>query len=60
MNEIFEQRMRKIADDLEALRIEIFQASIGEEKKLTDDELFKLQSDIRGIATEIGYADFDD
>lgn len=52
----------KIANDLENYRMKIYQEKTcnwEEDKQTVDDKLFKLQSDIRGVAEIVKYMDFE-
>lgn len=57
-NEKFANRGRNIANDLESLRLEIFQSCTDEEKQYIDDKLFSLQSQIRDLMYLVEVSDF--
>lgn len=57
-NEKFANRGRTIANDLESLRLEIFQSCTDEEKQYIDDKLFSLQSQIRDLMYLVEVSDF--
>lgn len=57
-NEYFCKKAREIANMIEDFRIEVFQNSIDEEKEEVDNQMFKLQSDMRDIANILNYSDF--
>lgn len=57
-----ERKLITIADTLEEERIKIYQektCSWEEDKKKVDDILFSLQSQIRKVAEQVGYMDFE-
>jgi hypothetical protein len=52
-----EKALSNIANQIEEIRIELYSCSViddGDEKAWVDDNLFRLQSELRGVATAVG------
>lgn len=58
--EMYENKIRAIADQIEALRLEMYPqiSDIDEDKYYFSDSLFNLQSKLRELATTAGLLDY--
>lgn len=58
--EIYENKIRVIADQIEALRLEMYPqiSDNDEDKQYFDDKMFSLQSKLRELATTAGLLDY--
>ena len=58
--EMYENKIRVIADQIEALRLEMYPqiSDNDEDKQYFDDEIFSLQSKLRELATTAGLLDY--
>ena len=58
--EIYENKIRAIAEQIEALRLEMYSqiSDNDEDKQYFDDEIFSLQSKLRELATTAGLLDY--
>ena len=62
MNEMYEEKIRVIADQIEALRLEMYPqiSDNDEDKEYFSDKLFSMQSQLRELATTAGLLDYKD
>lgn len=60
MNEIYEEKMKKIANQLEALRLEIYPkiSDTDEDKEYFSNKLFSLQSQLRELSITAGLLEY--
>ena len=58
--EMYENKLRTIANQIEELRLEMYQQinDTDEDKEYFDDKLFSLQSQLRELATTAGLLDY--
>lgn len=58
--EMYENKIRAIADQIEALRLEMYPQinNNDEDKQYFDDKMFSLQSKLRELATTAGLLDY--
>lgn len=58
--EMYENKIRVIADQIEALRLEMYPqiSDNDEDKQYFDDKMFSLQSKLRELATTAGLLDY--
>lgn len=58
--EIYENKIRIIADQVETLRLEMYPqiSNNDEDKQYFDDKMFSLQSQLRELATMAGLLDY--
>ena len=58
--EIYKNKIRAIAEQIEALRLEMYPqiSDNDEDKQYFDDEIFSLQSKLRELATTAGLLDY--
>lgn len=58
--EIYENKIRIIADQIETLRLEMYPqiSNNDEDKQYFDDKMFSLQSQLRELATTAGLLDY--
>ena len=58
--ENYENKIRIIADQIEALRLEMYPqiSNNDEDKQYFDDKMFSLQSQLRELATTAGLLDY--
>ena len=62
MNEMYEEKIRAIADEIERIRLEMYPniSDIDEDKEYFSDRLFSMQSQLRELATTAGLLDYKD
>ena len=62
MNEIYEEKIRAIADEIERIRLEMYPniSDTDEDKEYFSDKLFSMQSQLRELATTAGLLDYKD
>ena len=62
MNEMYEKKIRAIADEIERIRLEMYPniSDTDEDKEYFSDKLFSLQSQLRELATTAGLLDYKD
>ena len=60
MNEMYEEKIRAIADEIERIRLEMYPniSDTDEDKKYFSDKLFSMQSQLRELATTAGLLDY--
>ena len=60
MNEIYEEKIRAIADEIERIRLEMYPniSDTDEDKEYFSDKLFSMQSQLRELATTAGLLDY--
>lgn len=60
MNEIYEEKIKEIANQLEALRLEIYPkiSDTDEDKEYLSDKLFSLQSQLRELSITAGLLEY--
>ena len=58
--EIYENKIRIIADQIETLRLEMYPqiSNNDDDKQYFDDKMFSLQSQLRELATTAGLLDY--
>lgn len=62
MNEMYEEKIRAIADEIEKLRLEMYPkiSDTDEDKTYFSDKLFSMQSQLRELAITAGLLDYKD
>lgn len=62
MNEMYEGKIRAIADEIERIRLEMYPniSDTDEDKEYFSDKLFSMQSQLRELATTAGLLDYKD
>lgn len=62
MNEMYEEKIRAIADEIERIRLEMYPkiSDTDEDKEYFSDKLFSMQSQLRELATTAGLLDYKD
>lgn len=62
MNEMYEKRIRAIADEIERIRLEMYPkiSDTDEDKEYFSDRLFSMQSQLRELSTTAGLLDYKD
>lgn len=62
MNEMYEEKIRAIADEIERIRLEMYPkiSDTDEDKKYFSDKLFSMQSQLRELSTTAGLLDYKD
>lgn len=62
MNEMYEDKIRAIADEIERIRLEMYPkiSDTDEDKEYFSDKLFSMQSQLRELATTAGLLDYKD
>ena len=62
MNEMYEEKIRAIADEIERIRLEMYPniSNTDEDKEYFSDRLFSMQSQLRELATTAGLLDYKD
>lgn len=62
MNEMYEEKIRAIADEIERIRLEMYPkiSDTDEDKTYFSDKLFSMQSQLRELATTAGLLDYKD
>lgn len=62
MNEMYEEKIRAIADEIERIRLEMYPkiSDTDEDKEYFSDRLFSMQSQLRELATTAGLLDYKD
>ena len=62
MNEMYEKKIRAIADEIERIRLEMYPkiSDTDEDKEYFSDKLFSMQSQLRELATTAGLLDYKD
>ena len=62
MNEMYEEKIRVIADEIERIRLEMYPniSDTDEDKEYFSDKLFSMQSQLRELATTAGLLDYKD
>lgn len=62
MNEIYEEKIRAIADEIERIRLEMYPkiSDTDEDKEYFSDRLFSMQSQLRELSTTAGLLDYKD
>lgn len=62
MNEMYEEKIRAIADEIERIRLEMYPniSDTDEDKKYFSDKLFSMQSQLRELAITAGLLDYKD
>lgn len=60
MNEMYEDKIRAIADEIERIRLEMYPniSDTDEDKEYFSDKLFSMQSQLRELATTAGLLDY--
>ena len=60
MNEIYEEKIRAIADEIEKIRLEMYPniSDTDEDKTYFSDKLFSMQSQLRELAITAGLLDY--
>lgn len=60
MNEMYEEKIRAIADEIERIRLEMYPniSDTDEDKEYFSDKLFSMQSQLRELATTAGLLDY--
>lgn len=60
MNEMYEEKIRAIADEIERIRLEMYPkiSDTDEDKTYFSDKLFSMQSQLRELATTAGLLDY--
>lgn len=60
MNEMYEEKIRAIADEIEKLRLEMYPkiSDTDEDKTYFSDKLFSMQSQLRELAITAGLLDY--
>ena len=62
MNEMYEEKIRAIADEIERIRLEMYPkiSDTDEDKEYFSDRLFSMQSQLRELATTAGLLNYKD
>lgn len=62
MNEMYEEKIRAIADEIERIRLEMYPkiSDTDEDKEYFSDRLFNMQSQLRELSTTAGLLDYKD
>ena len=62
MNEMYEEKIRAIADEIERIRLEMYPKinDTDEDKEYFSDRLFSMQSQLRELSTTAGLLDYKD
>ena len=62
MNEMYEEKIKAIADGIEKLRLEMYPkiSDTDEDKTYFSDKLFSMQSQLRELAITAGLLDYKD
>lgn len=62
MNEMYKEKIRAIADEIERIRLEMYPniSDTDEDKEYFSDKLFSMQSQLRELATTAGLLDYKD
>lgn len=62
MNEMYEEKIRAIANEIERIRLEMYPkiSDTDEDKTYFSDKLFSMQSQLRELATTAGLLDYKD
>ena len=62
MNEMYEEKIRAIADEIERIRLEMYPniSDTDEDKEYFSNKLFSMQSQLRELATTAGLLDYKD
>lgn len=62
MNEMYEEKIRVIADEIERIRLEMYPkiSDTDEDKEYFSDRLFSMQSQLRELSTTAGLLDYKD
>lgn len=62
MNEMYEEKIRAIADEIERIRLEMYPniSDTDEDKEYFSDKLFSMQSQLRELAITAGLLDYKD
>lgn len=62
MNEMYEDKIRAIADEIERIRLEMYPkiSDTDEDKEYFSDRLFSMQSQLRELSTTAGLLDYKD
>lgn len=62
MNEMYEEKIRAIADEIERIRLEMYPkiSDTDEDKEYFSDRLFSMQSQLRELSTTAGLLDYKD
>ena len=62
MNEMYEEKIRAIADEIERIRLEMYPniSDTDEDKEYFSDKLFSMQNQLRELATTAGLLDYKD
>ena len=62
MNEMYEEKIRAIADEIERIRLEMYPniSDTDEDKEYFSDKLFSMQSQLRELSTTAGLLDYKD
>lgn len=62
MNEMYEEKIRAIADEIERIRLEMYPkiSDTDEDKTYFSDKLFSMQSQLRELAITAGLLDYKD
>lgn len=60
MNEMYEEKIRAIADEIERIRLEMYPkiSDTDEDKEYFSDRLFSMQSQLRELSTTAGLLDY--
>lgn len=60
MNEMYEEKIRAIADEIERIRLEMYPkiSDTDEDKTYFSDKLFSMQSQLRELAITAGLLDY--
>ena len=60
MNEMYEEKIRAIANEIERIRLEMYPkiSDTDEDKTYFSDKLFSMQSQLRELATTAGLLDY--
>ena len=60
MNEMYEEKIRAIANEIERIRLEMYPkiSDTDEDKTYFSDKLFSMQSQLREFATTAGLLDY--
>ena len=62
MNEMYEEKIRAIADEIERIRLDMYPkiSDTDEDKEYFSDRLFSMQSQLRELSTTAGLLDYKD
>ena len=62
MNEMYEEKIRAIADEIERIRLEMYPkiSDTDEDKEYFSDRLFSMQSQLRELSTTAGLLNYKD